>query len=194
MSEHRNKLAILIHAIMFHHEFASASWKGEKVDDGFIKLHRSILDWEWFQDDKTFKVFLYLLLNANWEDSRFRGYDIPRGSLVIGYTALSKRLGISVRSVRTAISHLKSTGELTIKTTNKFSIATIVNWEKYQGRNESVNTQTNTQLNTQSTLNQHSTNTIKEYKNIRNKEYYKANSRYETEYDFDAMEREYGLK
>ena len=164
------------------------------MDDGFIKLHRSILDWEWFQDDKTFKVFLYLLLNANWEDSRFRGYDIPRGSLVIGYTALSKRLGISKQSVRTAISHLKSTGEITLKSTNKFSIATIVNWEKYQGRNESVNTQTNTQLNTQSTLNQHSTNTIKEYKNIRNKEYYKANSRYETEYDFDAMEREYGLK
>jgi len=165
------------------------------MDDGFIKLHRSILDWEWFQDDKTFKVFLYLLLNANWEDSRFRGYEIPRGSLVIGYTALSKRLGISKQSVRTAISHLKSTGEITLKSTNKFSIVTIANWEKYQSRSESANTQTNTQTNTPLTLNQHSTNTIKEIKNIRSKEYY--NTRFDANrglmknnYDFASMERE----
>ena len=165
------------------------------MDDGFIKLHRSILDWEWFQDDKTFKVFIYLLLNANWEDSRFRGYDIPKGSLVIGYTSLSKRLGISKQSVRTAISHLKSTGEITHKTTNKFSIVTIVNWEKYQGRVEAANNQFNTQANTQLTLNQHSTNTIKEINKLRSKEYKKSEPKsYEPDYDFDAMEREYGLK
>lgn len=169
------------------------------MDEGFIKLHRSILKWEWFHDDNTFKVFIYLLLNANWEDSRFRGYEIPKGSLVIGYTALSKNLGISKQSVRTAISHLKSTGEITIKSTNKFSIATIVNWDKYQGRIDCDNTQINTQLNTRATLDQHATNTIKEIKNIRNKEYnnkpvqknvdvyrqYKHSN-----YDFEALERE----
>ena len=166
------------------------------MDDGFIKLHRSILDWEWFQDDKTFKVFIYLLLNANWEDSRFRGYDIPRGSLVIGYTALSKNLGISVRSARTAINHLKSTGELTVKTTNRFSIATIVNWEKYQGRPEQSDKLNDKPTVTQATGKRQASDSIKEIKNIRSKEYYKKSESksYEPDYDFDAMEREYGLK
>lgn len=169
------------------------------MDEGFIKLHRSILNWEWFHDDNTFKVFIYLLLNANWEDSRFRGYEIPKGSLVIGYTSLSKRLGISVRSVRTAISHLKSTGEVTIQTTNRFSIATIVNWEKYQGRIEQSDNQNDKQTVTQLTVNRQASDTIKEIKNIRNKEYnnkpvqknvdiyrqYKHSN-----YDFETLERE----
>ena len=140
------------------------------MEDGFIKLYRSILDWEWYKDTNTKILFLHLLLNANWEDSRYRGHDIPKGSVVIGYTALSKQLGISKQSVRTALSHLKSTGEITLKSTNKFSIVTIVNWEKFQGGSSAANTQSNTQANTQLTYNQHSTNTIKEIKKLRNKE------------------------
>ena len=144
------------------------------TEQGFIKLHRSILDWEWFEDEKTFKVFIYLLLNAQWEDSRYKGYEVPRGSLIIGYNALSKKLNISVRSVRTAISHLKSTGELTIKTTNKFSIVTIVNWEKYQCRDFESDKQNDKQTDIQSTFNRHASDNIKEYKeykNIRNEEW-----------------------
>ena len=138
------------------------------MDEGYIKLFRSMTSWEWYQDSNTKVVFLHLLLNANWDDSRFRGYDIPKGSLVTGYNALSKQLGISKQSVRTAIKHLKSTGEITIKSTNKFSIISIANWEKFQVLEKSANTQNNTQAGTQLTLNQHSTNTIKEYKEVKN--------------------------
>ena len=138
------------------------------MDEGYIKLFRSMTSWEWYQDSNTKVVFLHLLLNANWDDSRFRGYDIPKGSLVTGYNALSKQLGISKQSVRTAIKHLKSTGEITIKSTNKFSIISIANWEKFQVLEKSANTQNNTQAGTQLTLNQHSTNTIKEYKENKN--------------------------
>ena len=91
-------------------------------------------DWEWYQDSNTKAVFLHLLLNANWEDYRFKGYEIPKGSVVVGRRKLSRDLNISEKSVRTALKHLKSTNEVTIKTTNKFSIVTIVNWDKYQGR------------------------------------------------------------
>ena len=140
------------------------------MDDGYIKIFRSLKSWEWYQDSNTKDVFLHLLLNAQWEDSRFRGHDIPKGSLVTGYTALSNQLGISIQSIRTAFKHLKSSGEITTKVTNKFTIVSIVNWEKYQGKEESVNRQNNTQPNNLLTLNQQSTNTIKENKNIRKKE------------------------
>jgi len=185
-------LAILIHANIFHHGNASASWKGDKVDEGFIKLYRSMLGWEWYQDQNTKSVFIHLLLNANWEDSRYRGHKVPKGSLVCGRKKLAKDLGLSEQEIRTSLNHLKSTNEITIQSTNRFSIITIVNWEKFQGlKEESTN-----KLTINPTNNQPTTNHIKEIKNIRNKEYYKKSESksYEPDYDFDAMEREYGLK
>lgn len=140
------------------------------TDKGFIKLHRSILKWEWWQDENTRNVFLWLLLNANWEDSRFQGHEIPKGSLVTSYAKIAESLGISVQSARTSINHLKSTNEITSKSTSKFTIVTIVNWEKYQCLDDSDNKQINKQSNNQLTSNQQATNNIKEIKNIRNKE------------------------
>ena len=115
------------------------------TDQGFIKLHRSILKWEWWKDQNTRTVFLWLLLNAQWEDSRFKGYDVPRGSLVTSYSSIAKNNDISVKNARTAINHLKSTGEVAIKSANKFSIITIVYWEKYQGYVETDGNQSGNQ-------------------------------------------------
>lgn len=140
------------------------------MEQGFIKLHRSILDWEWWSDNNTLKVFLYLLLNANWEDSRYRGYDVPRGSLVTGINSLSENLKISERSVRTALKHLKSTGEVTIKSTNKFSIVSIVNWEKYQGFSENATSKVTSEVSDNRQASDRQVTTYKEIKNIRSKE------------------------
>ena len=63
------------------------------------------------------------------------------------------------------MNHLKSTNEITIKSTNRFSIVTIVNWEKYQiNKKQSTNKLTNNLTNNQPTTNQQLT-TEKEYKN-----------------------------
>lgn len=121
------------------------------MNEGYIQLHRKMLKWEWYDDANTFRLFMHLLLNANYKASRYRGYDVPAGACVTGYTSLSKQLGISVQSIRTAMAKLKSTGEVTVNKTNKFSIVSMVRWSDYQS--------TNRQSNTQSTLNQHSTNT-----------------------------------
>lgn len=141
-------------------------------NNGYIKLYRSMLDWEWFTDKNTLLVFIYILLNANWEDSRYRGHEIPKGSLVTGVPKMAKTLNLSERNVRTALNHLKSTGEVSIKVTNKFSIVTIANWEKYQC-NEMKAT---SKMTDKVSFNRHSTDiqltTEEEYKNIRNKEYY----------------------
>ena len=136
-------------------------------NNGYIRLYRSLLDWEWWSDDNTLKVFLYFLLNANWKESKFRGYDVPVGGLVIGINSLSESLNISVQSVRTAINHLKTTNEITIKSTNKFSIVTITNWDKFQGCEEKSTNKTTSKLtNDQQTTNKQLT-TEEEYKNIK---------------------------
>lgn len=99
---------------------------------GYIKLHRSILDWQWADDPNTFCVFVRLLLSVNHKPSNYRGHEIPPGSGVFGREALAAQTGLSVRNVRTALKHLKATGEVTVSQAAKFSIITITNWEQYQ--------------------------------------------------------------
>ena len=157
------------------------------TDQGYIKLHRSILTWEWWQDANTMRVFMYLLLNANWEDSRFQGYSIPKGSLVTSYDSIAANLGLSQRNVRTSISHLKNSKEVSVKRHSHFSIITIANWEKYQG----FEGQSDNLSVTQSTINRQSIDNIKEYKNRRNKEYFISDKQNARNKDFlEALDKE----
>lgn len=116
---------------------------------GFIKIYRKFIKWEWYSNKITKEVFIHLLLKANWKAGKFEGYDIPRGSLVTSRAKLAKELLTSEQQIRTALKHLKSTGEITIKATNKFTIITIVNYEMYQQNNQEENHQpTNNQPTT----------------------------------------------
>ncbi len=98
----------------------------------FVKLNRIILKWRWYQDANTFRVFVHLILLANVTDRDFGKITVKRGQLVTSIAHLSRDLKISVKSVRTALEHLKSTNEVAIKTTSKYSIVTIINYKKYQ--------------------------------------------------------------
>ena len=133
------------------------------MENGWIKLHRKITDWEWFGDSKTFHVFIFLLLNANRMPKKWKGYDIDTGQVVTGRIAISAATGISQQSVRTALSNLKSTNEITIKSTNKFSIITVCNYSKYQ----LLDCYTNQQNNQQSTSNQPAINNKQEVKEVK---------------------------
>jgi hypothetical protein len=142
------------------------------VDGNWIKLHKSILKWEWFEDSNTFKVFVYLLLTANYEDKNWMGVVVRRGQLVTSLPSLKKNTRVSVQSLRTILNRLKSTGEITVESTNRFSIITIVNYNTYQDVNCRTNRRNNRPTNIQSTGNQQATNrqpTLnKEYKEIKN--------------------------
>lgn len=101
-------------------------------DSGFVKIHRKILEWPWYLDINTKVLFIHMLLKANWKEGRFRDTTVPRGSFVSSLDKLSEETSLTKREIRTAISHLKTTGELTVKTTNRYSIFTVKNYELYQ--------------------------------------------------------------
>ena len=138
------------------------------IDEGYIKLHRQMLQWEWYTDANTCRVFLHCLFMANWKDARFMGHEIPRGSFATSYPQLAKQTKLSIKNVRTAINHLKTTGELAVKTTSKFSIITVVKYNLYQddGRQNGSQTAGNGQANGSQTA------TIEESKKGRKKEDY----------------------
>jgi len=133
--------------------------------NGFIKLHRTLLDWEWYQDTNVKTVFLHLLLRANHKAQKWQGIVVGKGQLIAGRITLAEELGISEQNIRTALSKLKSTNELTIKSTNRFSLITIVNWDVYQGSSTSKSTIQLT--NNQPATNQQLT-TNKNDKNVKN--------------------------
>lgn len=100
----------------------------------WIKIDRKILKWEWYTDNNTKALFLHLLLKANIKDSRFRGIDVKRGQLITSYAHLSAETGMSSKSVRTALNHLKRTGEVASQSYHDFSLITIQKFDLYQDR------------------------------------------------------------
>ncbi|MGN0468452.1 MAG: hypothetical protein ACI4GY_06995 [Acutalibacteraceae bacterium] len=111
----------------------------EYSDNEFIKLNRKILSWQWFSDPCTRDLFIYCLLKANWKDGKWHGIEYKRGEFITSLPSLSSDLGFSVQNIRTALAHLKSTGEITDRKTNKNRIITVVNYNKYQSVNKQAN-------------------------------------------------------
>lgn len=131
---------------------------------GFIKIFRSISEWEWYKDTNTKSVFLHLLISANFEKTKFKGIDIDVGQCMFSLDGLGAILNLSKQEVRTALNHLKSTQEITWKKTRYGLIISIENWGKYQGQSTRTLTHEQHGINTESTRNQH------RQKNTRNKE------------------------
>lgn len=99
---------------------------------GYIKINRKILDWEWYKNLNTCRLFFHILLKANWKDGKFEGKDVLRGSFITSIKRLSLETGLTENEVRTALSHLVKTGEITKQTTKKYTIITVNNYELYQ--------------------------------------------------------------
>lgn len=123
-------------------------------NNGWIKIHRSILHWEWYEDSATFKLFLHLILVANYNDKKFKGEEIQRGEVVRTYANLAKDSGLTIQQVRTALKKLESTGEIKIckHLNTKSTRVTVLNYTTYQDEEEATNTT--------STQHQHNINTI----------------------------------
>lgn len=102
----------------------------------YIKLDRNIMSWGWYKDPSTFKLWVHLLLAANINDHVFMGVEVHRGELASSYKSLAEQTGLSERSVRTAINHLKSTGELTVKRHPKFSVFSMPRYDYYQNNRQ----------------------------------------------------------
>lgn len=122
-------------------------------ENGWILLHKSLFDWEWWDDHNTTRVFITCLLMANWKDKQWKGITIKRGSFVTSLQSLSKKTGVSIMSVRTSLSRLKSTHELTSKTNNKYTVISINKYDEYQPANTPANKRlTNKQQTTNNNL------------------------------------------
>lgn len=126
--------------------------------EGWVTLHRRFLQWEWFDIPEMVKFFIYLLLMAGHSERKYRGIQLQRGQIITSTPIMMKDTKLSEQQVRTCIKRLKSTGEITCKSTNKFTIITICNYDRYQSEDLPTNGQNNGQPNTQATDKQRTNN------------------------------------
>ena len=103
------------------------------MHQGYIKLYRKICNWEWSTDIKTFRLFIHLLLLVNRNPVSWRGVKVDTGETVTSIASLSSATGLSAREVRTALEHLKKTGEITVKATKFYTLIRVENYSLYQG-------------------------------------------------------------
>lgn len=99
----------------------------------FLKLHRKMLNWGWYDDINTKVVFLHCLLKTNWLPGEWHGIEYKAGEFITSLETLSNETHLTVSQVRTAIRHLEMTGEITSKSQGKCRIITVNNWDAYQG-------------------------------------------------------------
>jgi len=100
--------------------------------EGWIKLHRNLLKWEWYDDINCSRLFVHLLLTANHAPRKWRKIVIERGQILTSRAKLKQEIGLSDRQIRTCLERLQTTSEVTIQSTNVNSIITICNYDTYQ--------------------------------------------------------------
>ena len=88
-------------------------------------------DWEWYENKNVFRLFYHCLLHTNLEDKRYCGKEIKAGQFVSSITRISAETGLTESQVRTALKKLKDTGYISTKRTNKYTIYTVNEYQKY---------------------------------------------------------------
>lgn len=100
----------------------------------FIKLDRNILRWMWYNNGNVFRVFVHLLLIAGAETRVVGTHLLARGDVLTSLESMQQRLNMSKQEVRTALSTLKKTGEITQFKVGRNVVYHVENYDYYQGR------------------------------------------------------------
>ncbi len=103
------------------------------MSSGWVMLHRKLIEWEWYDDINTSRLFIHLLLTVNHKDNNWRGINIKRGSRLTSLDKISKETNLSVSKIRTSVNKLILTHELASKSHAQHTVFTVINYDAYQG-------------------------------------------------------------
>lgn len=127
---------------------------------GYIRLFRKLVDWEWYGDPVVKSVFIDLLIHANFKEKKWQGQIVKPGELVTSVSSIADRNGLSIQQVRTALAKLEKTGEINKRSTNKNTLIIVLNYKRYQEFDDSdISTFNKQSTNLQQSNNKQSTTT-----------------------------------
>ena len=140
------------------------------MNRGYVKVWRKIEDSGLMQMPNTLALFMHILFNATHKDRKLGTptgvIDLKRGQYVSGRIELAHKLKQSEREIRTGLSRLSELCIISIKTTNRYSLYTIENYNIYQDSD----LQSDQQTTSKRPANDQQTTTKQECNNLRIKE------------------------
>lgn len=114
---------------------------GSMGNGGWIKLHRNIENWEWWDDEKMVKFFIHAIFKASTADRVWQGVQIPRGSFISSYQKLAAECNFSIKQIRGMVDKLIRTGEMAKCSAPKYTMFTVKNYTSYQAEGTQKGTQ-----------------------------------------------------
>jgi hypothetical protein len=143
------------------------------MERGYIKVWRKLEDSGLLQMPNTLALFIYILMHAMHKDRKVGTstgvITLKRGQYISGRKALAADLEQSEREIRTSLQRLIDLEIITVETTNRYSVYTIENYNKYQDSDQQNDQQTTTTEANKRPANDQQTTTNKELKNLRTK-------------------------
>lgn len=134
----------------------------------FIKLDRAIIDSYCFANPNHLKVWLWLLIKANFKKTYvpftsgagITTIELQRGQMIFGRFTAEEELDMNGSMIYRSLKKFEELEQIKIDANNKFSIITICNYDSYQD-NTSEDEQ---QVNNKRTTDEQLVNTLKEGK------------------------------
>lgn len=109
---------------------------------GWIKVWRSSLENGWLRNHKLWAFWCYCLLKASHKEHKVmigrQQITLQPGQFVFGRRVASQDTKLTEQQIRTALATLERLGNITVRTTNKYSVLTVVNWAFYQTHDEKI--------------------------------------------------------
>lgn len=134
--------------------------------EGWIRIHRKIIDASWFGKSEYVHLWLYLLLKANHKDQEiFIGNEkilVKRGQLLTSRHKLSEAVHVQENKIYRILKCFENEHQIEQHKTTKYTVISIVNYNAYQ-KNEQDNEQ---QMNNKCTTNEQQMNTNNNVNNI----------------------------
>lgn len=138
----------------------------------WIKLYRELLDSPIFQDAELLKVWMWILLKANYKKRKSifnkQVIELKPGQLIVGRKSAASKLNISESKFYRAMKTLQKLGSIEQQTNSMFTVVTVCNWEVFQDSDCFCEQETEQPTNSQRTANEQPANTPKEGKESKN--------------------------
>ena len=82
--------------------------------EGFVKLHRNLLDEKFANKPSVIAVYIHLLLRATHEPVKVGEVELQVGQAIISLKSMADSTGLSMQQVRHALEVLEATNKITI--------------------------------------------------------------------------------
>lgn len=116
-------------------------------NEGWVKLHRKILDSDIFENPNLLKFWLWCLCKASVEKRIVRigtkTIELKKGQFVFGRRTAAVALKMSESTVYKYLGQLEEDGMINTDRNNRFTVITIEKWGFYQEKDASRNRSSN---------------------------------------------------